>query len=203
MRIGSRRLFIGVIRDLSSRQEIEQLKTGFVSTVSHELRTPLTSISGSLGLLAGGIAGALPAKAARLIDIAKLNCERLVRLINDILDLERSESGRLELRLAAQRLKPIVRHAIDANRAYAQTFGAIDRAGRRQRRCQRARRSRSVDPGADQHPVECCEILAARRCRVGGDPRRGRQCARHCARSRSGHRARVPAPHLSAFRAGR
>ncbi|MGH8237842.1 MAG: response regulator, partial [Steroidobacteraceae bacterium] len=124
MRIGSRRLFIGVIRDLSSRQEIEQLKTGFVSTVSHELRTPLTSISGSLGLLAGGIAGALPAKAARLIDIAKLNCERLVRLINDILDLERAESGRLELRLAAQRLKPIVRHAIDANRAYAQTFGA-------------------------------------------------------------------------------
>jgi PAS domain S-box-containing protein len=124
MRIGSRRLFIGIIRDLSSRQEIEQLKTGFVSTVSHELRTPLTSISGSLGLLAGGIAGALPAKAARLIDIAKLNCERLVRLINDILDLERAESGRLELRLAAQRLKPIVRHAIEANRAYAQTFGA-------------------------------------------------------------------------------
>ena len=124
MRIGSRRLFIGIIRDLSSRQEIEQLKTGFVSTVSHELRTPLTSISGSLGLLAGGIAGALPAKAARLIDIAKLNCERLIRLINDILDLERAESGRLELRLAAQRLKPIVRQAIDANRAYAQALGA-------------------------------------------------------------------------------
>jgi PAS domain S-box-containing protein len=124
MRIGSRRLFIGVIRDLSSREEIEQLKTGFVSTVSHELRTPLTSISGSLGLLTGGIAGALPAKAARLIDIARLNCERLVRLINDILDLERAESGRLELRLAAQRLKPIVRQAIEANRAYAQTFGA-------------------------------------------------------------------------------
>jgi len=124
MRIGSRRLFIGVIRDLSSRQEIEQLKTGFVSTVSHELRTPLTSISGSLGLLAGGTAGALPAKAARLIDIAKLNCERLVRLINDILDLERAESGRLELRLAAQPLKPIVRQAIEANRAYAQAFGA-------------------------------------------------------------------------------
>ena len=124
MQTGSRRLFIGVIRDLSSREEIEQLKTGFVSTVSHELRTPLTSISGSLGLLAGGIAGALPAKAARLIDIARLNCERLVRLINDILDLERAESGRLELRLAVQRLKPIVRQAIEANRAYAQTFGA-------------------------------------------------------------------------------
>jgi PAS domain S-box-containing protein len=124
MRIGSRRLFIGVIRDLRSRQEIEQLKSGFVSTVSHELRTPLTSISGSLGLLAGGIAGALPAKAARLIDIAKLNCERLIRLINDILDLERAESGRLELRLAPHPLKPIVLEAIEANRAYAQNFGA-------------------------------------------------------------------------------
>ena len=124
MQIGSRRLFIGIIRDLSSRQEIEQLKSGFVSTVSHELRTPLTSISGSLGLLAGGIAGSLPGKAARLIEIAKLNCERLVRLINDILDLERAESGRLELRLVAQRLKPIVQQAIDANRAYAQNFGA-------------------------------------------------------------------------------
>ena len=119
MRIGQRRLFIGIIRDLSSRQEIEQLKSGFVSTVSHELRTPLTSISGSLGLLAGGIAGALPAKAARLIDIAHNNSERLVRLINDILDLERAESGRLELRLEAQRLKPIVQQTIDATRAYA------------------------------------------------------------------------------------
>jgi DNA-binding response OmpR family regulator len=124
MRIGSRRLFIGIIRDLSSRHEIEQLKSGFVSTVSHELRTPLTSISGSLGLLAGGVAGALPPKATRLIDIAKLNCERLVRLINEILDLERAESGRLELRLAAQRLKPIVHQAIEGNRAYAQNFGA-------------------------------------------------------------------------------
>lgn len=124
MRIGARRLFIGILRDLSSSQEIEQLKSGFVSTVSHELRTPLTSISGSLGLLAGGIAGALPGKAAHLIDIARLNCERLVRLINDILDLEKAESGRLELRLESQPLKPIVQQAMELNRAYAQTFGA-------------------------------------------------------------------------------
>src|SRR5262245_48336312 len=60
MWIGSRRLFIAVLRDISQRLEVEQLKSGFVSTVSHELRTPLTSISGSLGLLAGGVAGAMP-----------------------------------------------------------------------------------------------------------------------------------------------
>lgn len=123
MRIGTRRLFTGVVRDLSTRQEIEQLKSGFVSTVSHELRTPLTSISGSLGLLAGGVAGPLPAKATRLIEIAKLNCERLVRLINDILDLERAESGRLTLRLELQPLEAIVQQAIDANRGYAHSLG--------------------------------------------------------------------------------
>ena len=95
MRIGTRRLFIGVVRDISARREIEQLKSGFVSTVSHELRTPLTSISGSLGLLAGGVAGDLPPKAVRLVEIAKLNSDRLVHLINDILDLEKAESGKL------------------------------------------------------------------------------------------------------------
>jgi signal transduction histidine kinase/DNA-binding response OmpR family regulator len=123
MRIGPRRMFIGVVRDISERMEVERLKAGFVSTVSHELRTPLTSISGSLGLLAGGIAGELPPKATRLIDIAKLNSERLVRLINDILDLEKAESGRLEFRLEPHRVKQIVLHAIDLNRAYAQGFG--------------------------------------------------------------------------------
>jgi len=123
MRIGKRRLFIGIVRDISERIEVERLKSGFVSTVSHELRTPLTSISGSLGLLAGGVAGELPPKARRLIDIAKLNSERLVRLINDILDLEKAESGRLDFRLELQNVKDIVQHAIDLNRAYAQGFG--------------------------------------------------------------------------------
>ena len=124
MRLGSRRMFIGVVRDISARLEVERLKAGFVSTVSHELRTPLTSISGSLGLLAGGVAGQLPAKATRLIEIARLNSDRLVRLINDILDLEKAESGRLDLRLETLSLKQIVRHAIDLNRAFAHGFGA-------------------------------------------------------------------------------
>jgi PAS domain S-box-containing protein len=123
MRLGERRLFIGVVRDISTRLEVERLKAGFVSTVSHELRTPLTSIAGSLGLLAGGVAGSLPPKATRLIDIAKLNCERLVLLINDILDLERAESGKLDMRLEPQALLPIVQHAIDLNRSYAHNFG--------------------------------------------------------------------------------
>jgi PAS domain S-box-containing protein len=123
MWLGTRRLFVGIVRDISGRREVERLKASFVSTVSHELRTPLTSIAGSLGLLAGGVAGALPSKAVRLVDIAKLNCDRLVRLINDILDLEKAESGRLEFHFEMQSMLPIVSHAVEINRAYAQGFG--------------------------------------------------------------------------------
>jgi PAS domain S-box-containing protein len=123
MYIGSRRLFVGIVRDISERLEIDRMKTGFVSTVSHELRTPLTSIGGSLGLLAGGAAGPLSAKAAKLIDIAKQNSDRLVRLINDILDLEKAESGKLELRMEEQPLVPIVEQVIELNRGYADSFG--------------------------------------------------------------------------------
>jgi PAS domain S-box-containing protein len=123
MYIGSRRLFVGIMRDISERLEIDRMKSGFVSTVSHELRTPLTSIGGSLGLLVGGAAGPLSAKAAKLIDIAKQNCDRLVRLINDILDLEKAESGKLELRLEEQALVPIVQQAVELNRGYADSFG--------------------------------------------------------------------------------
>jgi PAS domain S-box-containing protein len=88
-----------LFRDLTERYEIDRMKDEFVSVVGHELRTPLTSIRGSLGLLEGGVAGELPAEAQRMLTIATTNTDRLVRLINDILDLERIESGRVELEL--------------------------------------------------------------------------------------------------------
>lgn len=89
-------LFLAVIRDIGERREIEQMKGEFVATVSHELRTPLTSIAGALGLISGGAAGEIPSKAARLVDIAHSNAARLVRLINDILDIEKIEAGRMQ-----------------------------------------------------------------------------------------------------------
>jgi PAS domain S-box-containing protein len=112
-----------VIRDISARKHSERLKDEFVSTVSHELRTPLTSISGSLGLLAGQWASELPKSAARLLAIAHTNSQRLVRLINDILDIEKLESSRVVFNLSQVDLRSLVEHAIEENRGFAESFG--------------------------------------------------------------------------------
>lgn len=117
--VNERRRFIGLMRDITERKRVEQLKSEFVSTVSHELRTPLTSIRGSLGLIEGGVAGPLPAQAMALVGIAAKNCERLVRLINEILDIEKIESGKMRFDLQAQALMPLIDHAVDANQSFA------------------------------------------------------------------------------------
>jgi len=115
--------YVAIVRDATERKQIEQMKSEFVSTVSHELRTPLTSIAGSLGLLAGGAGGELPQKAARLIKIAHSNSERLVRLINDILDIEKIESGKIAFNAVPVPLAPLLEQALQANRAFADGFG--------------------------------------------------------------------------------
>jgi PAS domain S-box-containing protein len=112
-----------VIRDISARKHIERLKDEFVSTVSHELRTPLTSISGSLGLLAGQWASKLPESAARLLAIAHTNSQRLVRLINDILDIEKLESGHVVFNLSQVALRSLAEQAIEDNRGFAENYG--------------------------------------------------------------------------------
>ncbi|HYV41725.1 MAG TPA: PAS domain S-box protein [Thermoanaerobaculia bacterium] len=117
------RRFGGSIRDISERREVERLKKEFVSTVSHELRTPLTSIRGSLGLLAGGVLGELPPQAAEVIAVAERNVLRLVRLINDILDLERFDSGRLEMNLETVPLDSVFARSLEAVRPFADQEG--------------------------------------------------------------------------------
>jgi len=114
---------VAVIRDITERRRVETMKDAFVSTVSHELRTPLTSIAGSLGLLAGGAVGELPEKAARLVGIAHANSQRLVRLINDILDIEKLESGRLELDLKPLDLRELAARSIEGVAGYADQLG--------------------------------------------------------------------------------
>ncbi len=89
-----------VFRDVTQRREVDRMKSEFVSMVSHELRTPLTSIRGALGLLSGGALGPLAPNAGRMVDIALESSDRLTRLINDILDIERIEAGVVSMKLA-------------------------------------------------------------------------------------------------------
>ncbi len=123
MRLPGERLFVGILRDITERRRVDRLKNEFVSTVSHELRTPLTSISGSLGLLAGGIGGEMSTEAMNLVDIARNNSERLVRLINDILDIEKIESGRMVFNMEPLDLLPLVEQSLSDNAAYGTQFG--------------------------------------------------------------------------------
>ncbi len=123
LRLGDQRLYVGVVRDISERLAVERMKTEFVSVVSHELRTPLTSIAGSLDLIAGGATGELPAKARRLVEIAASNADRLVRLINDILDIEKIESGKMRFDAKPVRVTSLVADALAENRAYGERYG--------------------------------------------------------------------------------
>jgi len=109
--------------DVTELKRIDRMKSEFVSTVSHELRTPLTSIRGSLGLVWGGVAGELPERAKSLVGIAKTNCERLIRLINDILDSEKIESGKMTFELQAQELEPLMEQALADNQGFAEQHG--------------------------------------------------------------------------------
>jgi PAS domain S-box-containing protein len=111
-----------VVRDISERKEIDRLKSEFVSIVSHELRTPLTSIRGSLGLMEAGAVGELPAKARDLTRIARQNADRLIRLINDILDLEKIEAGKIQLQIATLDVADLVDSTVAEVRGMAQLY---------------------------------------------------------------------------------
>ena len=108
---------------LVQRSELDQIKDEFISTVSHELRTPLTSIRGALGLLSAGLLGAVDPKAQNLLRIAVTNTDRLIRLINDILDIERMESGRATLHVRRCSLRELVIQAMETMNAMADAAG--------------------------------------------------------------------------------
>jgi DNA-binding response OmpR family regulator/anti-sigma regulatory factor (Ser/Thr protein kinase) len=102
-----------VFHDITERRTLERVRDEFTSVVSHELRTPLTSIRGSLGLLASGVLGPLPDRAQRMTQIAVENTDRLVRLINDILDLERLDSDGLHLRASTCDAEQLIARATE------------------------------------------------------------------------------------------
>ena len=110
---------IVLYRDVTHEVEVEKAKTEFVSVVSHELRTPMTSVKTSLALLLAGAGGALEPPAHELLEVALRNADRLIRLVNDLLDLSRLEAGRMELRLEPVALEEAVAASVEMVAAFA------------------------------------------------------------------------------------
>jgi PAS domain S-box-containing protein len=115
------------LRDASERHDVERLKAELVSVVSHELRTPLTALRGSIGLLTGGVMGGLPPDVMELLGIAERNTLRLIKLVNDILDLERLQEGKLKLSVQPVRALQLVERSLESVKSFAdQAHIAID-----------------------------------------------------------------------------
>ena len=161
--LGDRPLFTGIARDITDRKEVDRMKNEFISTVSHELRTPLTSIMGSLGLVRSGSLGEYPKKIGSLIDIAHNNSERLVRLINDLLHMEKVEFGNFDEQVEPLDMVSLVDAAIADNKGYCEQFGVT---------CElQGRRERIVVPGSRDRLIQVLTNLisnAAKFSRRGG-----------------------------------
>jgi PAS domain S-box-containing protein len=110
---------IASFQDITERKRLEQLKDQFVSTVSHELRTPLTSIRGALGLILGNAVGEPPAKMLNMLQIANQNSQRLLRIVNDILDLQKIEANQLEYHFQQVDLAQLLQSAMQELAGYA------------------------------------------------------------------------------------
>lgn len=136
MNVNGQRMFTGVVRDISQRKAAEEklreanqrvheqrVKDEFISTISHELRTPLTSIKASLQLMLANAVGDIPNQAQVLLEIAHRNSERLLLLINDILDISKLESEESGFALRPTRVLTLLRNAVVNNQSYADKYG--------------------------------------------------------------------------------
>ncbi len=101
-----------LFHDISREKAIDRMKSEFISIASHELRTPMTSIKGSVDLILSGFAGDITADSQELLEIAQKSCDRLIRLINDILDLSKIEAGQVKLNLARMDMLDIVHRSV-------------------------------------------------------------------------------------------
>ncbi|KJH79746.1 PAS domain S-box protein [Stutzerimonas stutzeri] len=111
-----------VLHDITERKQIENLQRDFVSTVSHELRTPLTSITASLGLICGQVMGEVPEHLQELLEIAHQNSKRLSALIDDLLDIDKLNAGKMRFEFQRQPLQPLLEQALRSNQGYAESY---------------------------------------------------------------------------------
>lgn len=114
-----RKLVWSIVEDISDRKRMDKMKSEFISTVSHELRTPLTAISGAIGLLANHLKDGLPEPMKNILRIAQSNSQRLGRLINDLLDIEKISNGKMDFNFQPHAILPIIEQAIEMNKPYA------------------------------------------------------------------------------------
>lgn len=122
MVVGDRNMFTCVVRDITEQRRVENLKNEFVSIVSHELRTPLTALVGSLALVSTGVVGTIPDKAKNLISIAHNNAKRLTQLVNDILDIEKIESGKMEYNFDELDMVEVANLVLKENQPYGDKY---------------------------------------------------------------------------------
>jgi signal transduction histidine kinase len=115
--------------ELLEQKRLEALKDEFISVISHEVRTPLTSIHGALNLLKNGLGGALDPQGQHLLDVSYRNSQRLVRFVNDLLDLQRIESGTMTFNLRRVQLRALLEQSIEACQAHASQLGIKLRLG--------------------------------------------------------------------------
>lgn len=123
LNVGGEIVYTVYLQDISDRKQIERMKDEFVSVVSHELRTPLTSIHGSLGMLASGLLKPDSERGKRLLQIASDSTERLVRLINDVLDIERIESGKVKMEKESCNVADLIEEAVNTIQPLANKAG--------------------------------------------------------------------------------
>ncbi|KAF0206904.1 MAG: two-component hybrid sensor and [Actinobacteria bacterium] len=115
--------FVATLHDVTAERDVGQMKNEFVSTVSHELRTPLTSIKGYIDLILDGEAGEINEIQREFLSIVKQNSDRLVELINDMLDISRIESGRIHLKIQPLEMADLIAGAVDTFQAVADQSG--------------------------------------------------------------------------------
>ncbi len=121
--IHERKFFTFIIHDATAKRKVERLKSEFISTVSHELRTPLTSIKGALSIVLSDSLGDLPSKIKDLLVIAGTNADRLTRLVNDILDVDKLEFGKVQLNMKPCAIYPLLQQSIEQNEGYGARYG--------------------------------------------------------------------------------
>ncbi len=118
--VGNIPMFVCIVRDITEHKQVQQQQSEFISTVSHELRTPLTSISGALGLLAGGALGKMSTQMKQMVELAYKNSQRLSHLIDDLLDMEKLVDGKMVLEIKPQPLMPLIEQTLESIRAYGE-----------------------------------------------------------------------------------